>query len=306
MRTLAGMSVFLLTLGSLAAVTAAPPKNKPAPAPTPSKVDADILAPGPFAGVLVNTPDSDRMFTLKSTYGEVRLKPGAKMPNLRSMEARTMQQVLQDMHRAQQMPRSRGGYGGYHHHANAFSNMMHQEQMYMQQQQRMAQAMVRAEQRELQLLQQEIRAIQNMYQVVPVTRDFEFQADANVKVRIKDLPDQFDEKGNVKKYTRAELQELKGKDKNLMGYESSLEALKPGQTVLVALRTHKKPKPTTLTTGTAKKEKEGDKEPEKKEKVEEKEDDAAVNHKMQVTVIVIVKDGNAPPSSSANPKKNKK
>jgi hypothetical protein len=304
MRTLAGMSVLLFALGLFSFSQAAPPKNTPAQ--TPTKVDADVLPPGTFAGVLVSTPDTDRMFTLKITYGEVRLKPGAKMPNLRSMEARTMQQILQDMHRAQQTPRGSGGYVGYQHHASALSNMMHQQQMYTQGQQRMAQAMARAEQRELQLLQQEIRAIQNMYQVVPVTRDFDFQADANVKVRIKDLPDQFDEKGNVKKYTAVEKLALKGKDKNLMGYESSPEALKPGQTVLVALRTHKKPKPATLTTGTTKKEKEDDKEAEKKEKGEQKEEEAALNKKMQVTVMVIVKDGEAPKGSSANSKNNKK
>jgi hypothetical protein len=296
MRSLAGSGVLLLTLGFLAVTDAAPPKNNPAP--NLSKVDADVLPPGTFAGVLVSALNSERMFTLRITYPEVRLKPGAKMPNLRSMEARTMQQIMNELHRAQQMPAIRGGSGGRHHQANALSNMMQMEQRYAQSQQRMAQAIARAQQQELQLLQQEIRAIQNMYQVVPVTRDFDFQADENVKVRIKDVPETFDEKGNIKKYTYAERMELKGKDKNLMGYESSLEALKPGQTVLVALRTHKKPKPVTLTAPIAKKDKEENKE------IENKGADSTLEHKMQVRVIVILKDGDAPPSSPAQ--KNKK
>lgn len=289
MRSLAGLAGFLFIAGFFAVTNAAPPQNKAAP--NLSKVDADVLPPGTFSGVLVSVPNSERMFTLRITYPEVRLKPGAKMPNLRSMETRTMQQIMQQMHRAQQMPAMRGGY-----HANAVSNMMQMEQRYLQSQQRMAQAMARAEQQELQLLRQEIQAIQNMYQVVPVTRDVDFQAGENVKVRVKDVPETFDEKGNIKKYTRAELLELKGKDKNLMGYESSLEALKPGQTVLVSLRTHKKPKPATLTGHAVNKEKE----------IENEAADATLEHKMQVKVIVILKDGDAPPNLSAPSKKNKK
>jgi hypothetical protein len=280
----------------MTSAAAAPPKGKAAQSkstPLPN-LDADVLRAGTFGGVLVSPPNTDRMVTIKVTYPEVRLKPGAKPPNFRSMEARTMNQIMQEIHRAQQMPRSSGGYrGGYHHHPNAFANMMHMQQMYMQGQQRMAQAMARAEQQELRLLQQEIRAIQNMYQVVQATRDVDFQLTENVKVRIKDLPEQFDEKGNIKKYTKEELAALKGKDKNLMGYESSLEALQQGQTLLLALRVHKKPKPATLTTPAAKKDKEDDKEP-----------DGSLEHKMQVTTVVIVKDGNA--SQSSKPAKGKK
>jgi len=288
---------FLIFIAGLAAsAAAAPPKSKPA-APLP-KVNADVLPAGTFSGVLVNPPSSDRMITLKITYPEVRLKPGAKPPNFRSMEAKAMHQIMQQMNNAQRAPRGRGGNrGGYHHHhANALSNMMHMEQMYMQGQQRMAQAVARAQQQELRLLQQEIQAIQKMYEVVAVKRDFDFQLTENVKIRIKDLPEQFDEKGNIKKYTREEQTALKGKDKNLMGYESSLEAIHPGQTVLLALRTHKKPKPGTLNTPAA-----------AKDKAEEKEiDDASVEHKMQVTVLVILKDGDAPQTSTTKGKKNKK
>ncbi|HTU16852.1 MAG TPA: hypothetical protein VMG10_02215 [Gemmataceae bacterium] len=305
MRTRSGMGVLVILTGLIAsAAAAAPPKGKPAKsksaAPLPA-LNADVLRAGTFNGVLVSPPNSDRMITIKVTYPEVRLKPGAKAPNFRSMEAKTMHQIMQEMHRAQQMPHSRGGYRGggrgHHYHPNAFANMMHMQQMYMQGEQRMAQAMVRAQQQEYQLLQREIQAIRNMYQVVQATRDVDFQLTENVKVRTKNVPQQFDEKGEIKKYTREELAVLKGKDKNLMGYESSLEALQQGQTLLLALRVHKKPKPAKLTTTTNQKDKE-------EQPVETT--DASLEHKMQVTVVVIVKDSDAPQSSSAKPKKKKK
>jgi hypothetical protein len=65
--------------------------------------------------------------------------------------------------------------------------------------------------------------------------DVEFQAKDDVKVRTMNLPEQFDEKGNIKKYTKQELAELKGKDKNLPGYESSIEKLEVGQVAKVTL-----------------------------------------------------------------------
>jgi hypothetical protein len=71
---------------------------------------------------------------------------------------------------------------------------------------------------------------------IQVTKtDVEFQTKDPVKVRTMVLPEQFDEKGNPKKYTKAELAELKGKNKDAPGYESSLEKLEAGQTVKVFL-----------------------------------------------------------------------
>src|SRR5262249_37754586 len=73
--------------------------------------------------------------------------------------------------------------------------------------------------------------------------DIEFQHRELVKVRTMILPEQFDEKGNIKKYTKEELKELKGKDKDLPGYESSLEKLEAGQVVTVTLAAYSRPKP---------------------------------------------------------------
>jgi hypothetical protein len=264
-------------------------------------VDAENLPPGQFVGTIVSLPNNDRMFTLKITYPEVRLKPGAKSPNPRNTHAQNVNRGYQQViHLQQQLNRG----APRHHHA--IHNMMQMQQAFIQMQmnqQRAMQSMARIQQQQLQqelkLLQQEIQAIQNMYQVVKVTRDFIFQADESVKVRTTALPEQFDEKGNIKKYTREELAALKGKDKNLVGYESSVEALQSGQVVLVTLRAHRKPKPAKLDPTAAPQEKE--------DKDKETETSSSLEHKMQVRLIVILQDGNSLSGSTSSVKnKNKK
>jgi hypothetical protein len=288
MRACAGIGFFLCLVGLIATADAAPPKGKPAQ--TTPKVDADILPPGHFIGTIASAPNSDRMFTLKITYPEVRLKPGARMPNLSHAHSQYMNnQYRQMMNLQRQEARIE------HHRVH---NLMQMQQMYMQmqmaQQRTVARLQQQQQQQELRLVQQEIRAIQSMYQVVPVTRDVDFQADANVKVRTKILPEQFDEKGNIKRYTAEELSALKGKDKNLIGYESSVEALQPGQIVLVSLHSHKKSHSSAVAAPGS-----------KKEKSDNKEADSSIEHKMQATMIVLLKDGDGLPGAIA-PSKQKK
>jgi hypothetical protein len=121
------------------------------------------------------------------------------------------------------------------------------------------------------------RSLRNVRIQVTKT-DVEFQTKDPVTVRTMVLPEQFDEKGNPKKYTKQELAELKGKDKSAPGYESALEKLEAGQTVKVFL--------TELPV---------------KKKADDKEKDAAVKDpekKMQVKTIHIL--------SEADPDKGKK
>jgi hypothetical protein len=285
MRTCIGIGFFLCLVGF---AESAPPKGKPAQS-TP-KVDADVLPPGHFVGTIANAPNSDRMFTLKITYPEVRLKPGGRMPNLSHAHSQYMNNQYRQMMNLQRQE------GRMEHHR--VHNMMQMQQMYMQMKMTQQRTLARLQQQqlrqELNLLQQEIRAIQNMYQVVPVTREIDFQADANVKVRTKVLPEQFDDKGNIRRYTSEELSALKGKDKNLIGYESSVEALQPGEVVLVLLHSHKKSHSAGLATPNS-----------KKDKADDKEADSSIEHKMQVTMIVILKDGDGLPGA-ITPSKQKK
>lgn len=289
MRTCVRFSLVLNLIALSAFTNAAPPKGK-APASAP-KVDADVLPPGHFVGTIASAPNSERMFTLKVTYPEVRRKPGARMPNLSHAHAQYVHNQYRQMMNLQQQTERMEHYRVH--------NIMQMQQMHAQMQMNEQRTLARLQQQKLQqelrLLQQEIRAIQNTYQVVSVTRNIDFQADANVKVRLKDLPEQFDEKGNIKRYTREELSALKGKDKELMGYESSVEALQPGQVVLVSLRSHKKSSSNALATPIS-----------KKDKSEDTEADSSTEHKMQATMIVILKDGDALQNSTAPAKKKKK
>ncbi|HEY7269566.1 MAG TPA: hypothetical protein VH951_07040, partial [Dehalococcoidia bacterium] len=93
-----GIGLFLFGLGLTTLAEAAPPNAKANSTQNLPSIDGDKVPPGQFTGTIVSLPDSDRMLTLKITYPEVRLKPGAKpeqlVPKLRSMEAKGMQQML--------------------------------------------------------------------------------------------------------------------------------------------------------------------------------------------------------------------
>jgi hypothetical protein len=111
-----------------------------------------------------------------------------------------------------------------------------------------------------------------------VKREIEFQAAENVKVRTMLLPNQFDEKGNPKKFTKEELAALKGKDKTSPGYESSLEQLENGQPVRLVLAAAPAKKPAD------------DKE---KDKDKDKDDPVAADKRMQVKLIVVLGEATA-------------
>jgi hypothetical protein len=79
-------------------------------------------------------------------------------------------------------------------------------------------------------------AIENNQLVLKdVSEDVTLQFTEDVKIRMPEPPEAFDEKGNFKKYTPKELDELKGPDKTLPGYTASWENLRPGQIVELRL-----------------------------------------------------------------------
>jgi hypothetical protein len=151
--------------------------------------------------------------------------------------------------------------------------------------------------------QQLLRAVQSVYsgagggsgvKVTTTTKDVEFQAMDDVKVRTMLPPEPFDSKGNIKKFTKEELKELKGKDKTLPGYESSTDILEVGQVVQVTLVTVKQEK-----AGPKDKGKDKDKEIDKEK---DKEDDKS-DKKMQVKMIVVLADADQTPAGRKGKKK---
>lgn len=236
-------------------------KDKKKKMDAPEVVDSAKLS-GEFVGNLKSTPGTDRIFSL--TVETKKLVATGKGGGNNSGANRIIQLQRQIANDQVQLQRAR----------NLQERLRYQQRLLRDQQQ----------------LQQYIVQLSNGkggvpagYKVETVKQEVEFQASETARVRTMVLPEVFDDKGNVKKYTKEELNELKGKDKSAVGYESALEKLEVGMKVRVVLG----PAP-------AKKE-EKDKEKDKDELNAEK--------KMQVKQLVVLE--NAPPGPAPKGKKNK-
>jgi hypothetical protein len=158
--------------------------------------------------------------------------------------------------------------------AHGMQHLLHEQQQIM----RTRNPLVRAQklqQFEIDVLRQQNRAVNQAFKVVSEHKDFDLESTPEVKVRYLELPAQYDDKGQLKKYTAAELKELKGKNPDLPGYEADFDKLAPGQTVRVSLA---KPKA-------------------------DKDKDAPDDKKPVVSMVVIVAD--APAADPPKGKKNK-
>ena len=210
-------------------------------------VDGDKLPPGQFTGKLKTVPGSDGSFTINVEIDSLQLKPGAG--------ANEAAQVLRDQ---QQLERLQADV------ARARNAKEYQQRV-----QRLATEMQRMQ---AQLLVEQLKANSN-YTIKRDYKDIDFHTSDAVKVRMMNPPTKFDDKGNPKEYTKAELKELKGKDADLPGYETTLDSLKTGDTVQVTLG-HSKP---------AKKDDAAD-----KDKADDKKPDAEMKKGNEVTIILIV------------------
>ncbi len=94
---------------------------------------------------------------------------------------------------------------------------------------------VKLQQLEARVLNQEAKAVNGAFKSVKEHKDFDLESTADVAVRYREPPVQYDDKGYLKKYTAAELQQMKGKNPDLPGYQASFSDLAPGQTVRVTL-----------------------------------------------------------------------
>lgn len=81
-----------------------------------------------------------------------------------------------------------------------------------------------------------------MYELATIEKEVEWAASDEVKVRLRNPPPIFDEKGRAKRYTAKELRELKGNDK-LDGFPAEFSDLKTGQVVTVTLLQKKGARP---------------------------------------------------------------
>jgi hypothetical protein len=241
---------------------AANPKQQPPGTPKSSgqaTVSADTLHSGRFTGTIVSPPDAERMLTLKIDYQNVQINQQA----LRSLKG-TLQREYQQVHRLQQQ--------------------LQREMMQPNRQNQIAGTVRQLQQAIARLQITEARGGQNIYKTTPASANVSFQLEQEVKVRTTLLPEEFDDKGNIKKYSQAELNELKGNDRSLPGYQSSLEQLQAGCMVQVVQAAHQQPRrPVTAPPKNAKDAPEP--------ATEDGKDSAVHEHKMQVKMVLILDDG---------------
>jgi hypothetical protein len=90
------------------------------------------------------------------------------------------------------------------------------------------------------MVQQMRRDRQNLFRVKEKQTEVKALVTDDLKVRVTQLPEEFDDKGNIKEYTPEELKKLKGKE-GLPGYPAKRDSIQNGQNVQVLLA-HKKGK----------------------------------------------------------------
>ena len=130
--------------------------------------------------------------------------------------------------------------------------------------------------------------------VVTNTKDFDLEVQDNVVYRKLFLPVEYDDTGNIKKYTEKEKTELRGDDKTKPGYTAKLDEFQAGQEVKLYLTPPKK--------------KEKDKDADKDVEKEKDKDAKAVEEVLRPTVnmVVMTKDTPNTTSPGADDKKKKK
>jgi len=245
MRRIVGVGLLLACfalLSTLEGYAQNPKKDKK----TTTVVDSSDLVGDEHVGVLKMVPGSDRLFNAELPMTKYVTVPGKKPTRIQarllrdtsSGAARNYNKAVNNVARynndlvRHQTEMARAKNAGQRNSAQRRINTtMGQLNKAIAQLQRSAVAA------DAQLAREGIRMAAAMPTLKPiqVKQTVEFQAKEDVKVRTMILPEQFDDKGNRKEYTKEEKEALKGKDKTLPGYESSLERLEVGQKLRVVL-----------------------------------------------------------------------
>jgi hypothetical protein len=230
-------------------------QNKAKKTTTKAPIDSDKLTAHEFIGTLKITPGSDRMFTVEVEQDQLvptgrgnrnfsRNNGNGRAPNMNRINS-SMNRMQRAMSRGQQAQAQLNSAGSSSARNQAQRNLSKAQsdlnKAEMEYQKALAQYLVEANALANAAIVRAIRSagtgIPSGFKIVKSITPIEFEAAETVKVRTMVLAEEFDEKGNPKKLTKAELAELKGKDKNLPGYESAIEKLQTGQILRVTLAT---------------------------------------------------------------------
>lgn len=262
LRQLLGISLAFLFLVLVGSPAQGQKKKKDAPTAPAADLDADYLPPGDHSGKLLSAPLPSSSFILEMTFQSVTQKQGTTQ---NTQTNNTSMQLTRELQRINQLENQ-----------IARARTPQQAAQYTVQ---LQQAVALA-----QLYQQKQGNAQGNLQVTSQKKTVEFHAGDDIIVRRLNLPSEYDDKGQPKKYSAEELRKLRGNKPNLPGYEAKLEDLMTG--TLVKVTTVAKTKPASST------------------KKEDK--DAADAPKTSVTMIVILGDdpnAKTQVSDKANPKK---
>ena len=180
-------------------------------------VDGDKLPAGQFTGKLMSVPGSDGAFTVG-----VEIEHAEAGPNATRDEIKQVQQATKDLQQIERLHAEIAKARNINEYRQRVINLANEMQKLQQQG-----------------IRQQLKPNANI-KIVTDHKDVDFHTADEMKVRVLTLPARFDDKGNPKEYTKAELKEMKGKDSSLPGYESTVENLKVGDRVQVTLA-HAKP-----------------------------------------------------------------
>jgi hypothetical protein len=284
-RRLMGATL-LLGLSVLPPLTYAQDKAKKAPA----AIDAETLVAKDYAGVLKSTPGTDRMFTVTIEEKKLVPLPGRRTGRVPSLPGYpglngALNKVVQLQKQYNKAASKYASAKNRNAAGRAYQDMQKSGAQLLQAVANLQTQALAAGIRNTAILQVAAAKSVPNFRIDTQKKDVDFQAGEVVKVRTMVLPEQFDEKGNVKKPTKAELAALKGKDKTLPGYESSLDKLEAGQRVTVTLAPYKKK------AAPADNAKDKDKD---NDNVKDKDDKDNTDKKMQVKMIVIMEEADGP------------
>jgi len=251
----------LLVLGVLILPTTALAQNqnkqnaKTQPTPATPGDYKQLAGVKQIAGTLVSASADSRALTLRVTIPQIQPNPNYRPPRVtntgnrygyhhnysRGSSYNPQQHMAQMMSRYQQIMRQ----------PNPVVREQEMMQLAMQMQQMEAQAMMQfqmqAARLEMQQMQQMGRMMQQLarmngngsngpYKVTNLQKDFDLELADGAVVRKLFTGTEYDDLGNLKQFTKAELAEMKGKDLSLPGYTAKAEDLQPGQEVILYLR----------------------------------------------------------------------
>jgi hypothetical protein len=299
------MRLRLLVLALLTALTfilpltAADNKKDKKDDPALNPLDADKLPAGDYTGKLLTMPGSDGTFTMQIDFKHYE----PKNPTQLSTKEAKLQGEIQAAQQKMLTTQAHLAAATKAREITKYQTQLATETAHYQQ-----------------LLAQSQIKPSDLKEVID-TKVYEMKLRDNAYIRYLNLPMVFDDDGKVKKYSDAELKDLKGKKTTLPGYEGKLEDLKIGQTVKVSLiyvAPKPKPKDPPATDKADPKADDAKKDDPKKDdpkKDDAKKDDAKKDDpkdpadkpppekKMQVKMIVIVQDA---PDDTTDPKGKKK